>query len=357
MNALVIGRFPKAAGQLGTFCDKVVIALDYYYSKGQRNMPDVDLYKTVYCRSNITSPKGILPRAKEILNIIRQENIDIVYSNSKWDIIASKIAVLLSRKKVFLLAANHNSYAWQNPRDVKRMSYLLRWTTDCYVALASFVANQLRALKYPENRLVVVPNTVDYEAWEVKTDYSCKSTFRLVYVAFVYPGKRQDMIADVLALLRKKYDVAVDCYGDLDEKDYVETILTKIKAFNLDGKLNLMGRIENADLRAVLKNYDAYFSASHMEMSPVNILEAQAAGLPVVAANVGGIPDLISDGETGLLFEADNVLSAAERIEKLMISQDLREKIGTAGRKQVSEVYTKVQAGERLKAVISSMQS
>jgi glycosyltransferase involved in cell wall biosynthesis len=354
MNALVIGRCPKTAGQLATFCDRVIIALDQSFER-QRSLPDLDSYKIVYCRSNIKSPKGILPRAKEIRGIIKQENIDIVFSNSKWDMVAAKIAAVVSHKKVFLFATSHNSYAWQNARNVKRMSWLLRLTTDCYVALASFVANQLRTLKYPEKRLVVVPNTIDFETWEVKDDYTCGSTFRLVYVAYVYPGKRQDMIADVIDLLREKYDVVVDCYGDLEETDYVEVISSKIRELNLEGKLNMMGKIENAGLRAILKNYDAYFSASHMEMSPVNILEAQAAGLPVVAANVGGIPDLISDGETGLLFEADNIHSAAEKIEKLINDKDLREKLGKVGHKQVSEVYTKVQAGERLKSVITNM--
>lgn len=348
---MVIGRCPKSAGQLGTFCDNVIIALDQSFER-QRSLPDLDSYDSVFFKSNISSPKGVLPRAKEIREIIIKEDIDIVFSNTKWDMVASKIAAVLSRKKVFLLATSHNSYAWQNSRSVKRMNYLVRLTTDCYVALASFVANQLRALKFPGKRLVVIPNTVDFETWKVKKDYACGSTFRLVYVAYVCQGKRQDMIADVLALLCKKYDVVVDCYGDLQEKEYVETISGKIKELNLGGKLNMLGKIENADLRNTLNKYDAYICASHMEMSPVNLLEAQAAGLPVIAANVGGIPDLINDGETGLLFEADNVISASERIEQLINNQELRDRLGRAGRKYVSEVYTKKQAGERLKAVV-----
>ena len=351
MNALVIGRCPKTAEQFSTFCDKVIVTLDNSFAR-ERHLPELDQYMVEYCKSNISSIKGIIPKAKEILHLIKKYDIDIVFSNTKWDMVAAKVASIFCTKKIFLFATSHNSYSWLKPRNVKYMSTLIKLTTDCYVALASFVYNQLISLGHKEDKLILVPNTVGYETWEVKNDYSYSGPFRMVYVAYVYPGKRQDIIADVLNILKDKYDVVVDCYGDIDECEYVDVINKKITDMHLEGKLNLNGKIENAELRAILKDYDAYLSPSQMEMSPVNILEAQAAGLPVIAAKVGGIPDIISDGKTGLLFDVDNVQSMAQMVELLITNKELREHLGRSGRAYVSKEYTKVQAGERLKYAI-----
>lgn len=352
MNVLVLGRCPKTAEHFSTFCNKVIIALDKSFSR-ERYLPELEQYIVEYCKTNISTARGIIPKAKEILHLIKKYDIDIVFSNTKWDMVAAKLASLFCSKKVFLFATNHNSYSWQKTGNVRLMSFLIRLTTDCYVALASFVYNQLKLLGHKESKLVLIPNTVGYETWKVKEDYSCGNQFRMVYVAYVCQGKRQDIIADVLNILKDNYDVVVDCYGDIDEYiDYVDLIKDKVAKMHLDGRLNLKGKIENDKLRDVLKNYDAYFSASRMEMSPVNILEAQAAGLPVIAARVGGIPDIISDNKTGLLFDVDNVVSMAQKVELLINNKELREKIGRAGRYYVSKVYTKVQAGERLKSMM-----
>lgn len=350
MNTLVIGRCPKTVEQFSTFCDKVIIALDNSFGR-ERDLPELKEYPIEFFSSNISTPTGIIPRAKEIRRLIKKYNIDIVFSNTKWDMVAAKIASFFPAKKVTLIATSHNSYSWLDSKNVKMMGFLIQLTTDYYVALASFVYNQLKALGV--KKITLIPNTIGYETWEVKKDYSVHGPFRIVYVAYVYPGKRQDMIADILNILKDKHDIIVDCYGDLDGcVEYVDKINKKISHLHLKGKLNMKGKIENGELRSLLKKYDAYFSASHMEMSPVNIMEAQAAGLPVVAARVGGIPDVINDGKTGLLYEVDDPQSAASLLSKLIKDKKLRETIGQAGRKYVSEEYTKVQAGERLKTVI-----
>lgn len=350
MNALVIGRCPKTAEQLNTFCENVIIVLDQSFPR-ERKLPELDNFIIEYTKNNVRSSRGVLLKAKEIHQLIKKYDIDIVFSNSKWNMVAAKLASVLMTRSVFLFATNHDSYSWQNKQKVRLMSFLIRFTTDCYVALASFVYNRLKMLGHSEKKLVLVPNTISCDSWMVKKKYDCGQVFKIVYVAYVYPGKRQDMIADILNYLKDKYDIIVDCYGDLDEYiDFVGKIKQKVTDMHLEGKLNLKGKIENIELRSILKDYDAYLSTSRMEMSPVNLLEAQAVGLPVIAAKVGGIPDIIDDGRTGLLFEVDNAKSAADKIEMLINNKQLRENLGRSGRNYVLKEYTNIQAGERLKS-------
>ena len=206
-----------------------------------------------------------------------------------------------------------------------------------------------------ENNLILLPNIIEYEKWDIKTDYSISSSFRIAYVACVLPGKRQDFIVEVLHLLENnKYDVVVDCFGNLDDSEYVNTIQENVTKYGLQGKFNLKGCVENSELRSLLKEYDAYFCPSKMEMSPVNILEAQASGLPVIASNVGGIPDMVNDHEDGLLFVWDSLKDAVEKIIELIEDEELRMKIGVAGRKRVSKLYTATIAGAKLLDKIKS---
>jgi glycosyltransferase involved in cell wall biosynthesis len=80
---------------------------------------------------------------------------------------------------------------------------------------------------------------------------------------------------------------------------------------------------------------DVLVLPSHREGLPTVILEAQAAGKPVVGASATGIIDLISDGDTGLLFPVRDVQALAEAIARLLADKSLAYKLGLAGQEQV----------------------
>lgn len=352
MNALVLGKCPKTVQQLAAFCDNVIIVLDHHFER-ERNLPEIDRFTVIESDTDMRSIRGIPKRAKEIRQWVVENDIKIVFSNRKWDMVAAKIASVCINRKIVLLATNHNSYSWQDQKKVNMMARLVKWTTDCYVCLASFVRDKLIQEGVREDKLVLVPNTSDYSSWDVKCEYGIASQIRIVYVAYVSPGKRQDFIVDVLYLLKEKYDIVADCYGDLGEfTDYEKEIQDKISRYGLDGKVNLAGKIENRDLQSKLKQYDIYICPSLMEMSPVNILEAQSAGLPVVASRVGGVPNIIIDGKTGLLFDVDSAADAASKLEMLIKDESLRKFIGSSGRDYVSSKYTAKEAGELIKQKI-----
>ena len=352
MNILLIGRNKIAIEQLSHIADNMYLVFDKSFDC-QRSQPEFDKYPILFSRSNVSTILGVLPRAKEIIGWIKQYDIDVVYTNTKWDMLAAKIASLFCRNNVVLISTSHNSYAWQNKRSVKLMSILIQRTTDVYLSLASFVYNALLDNGVKKERLLLLPNTINSEAWEQKTDYDCEGNFKIAYVAYVYPAKRQDFLLDVLNTLSQKYSVEVDCYGDIDGyPDYVHKIKEEAQRINLSDRFHFCGRIENEQLRSRLKNYDLYFCPSDMEMSPVNILEAQAVGLPVMASDVGGIPDVIRDGETGLLYESGNVHDAVEKLVKLIENKKLRERLGKAGREYVTSIYSPKCAGCQIREAI-----
>jgi glycosyltransferase involved in cell wall biosynthesis len=86
--------------------------------------------------------------------------------------------------------------------------------------------------------------------------------------------------------------------------------------------------------------FDAMILPSINEGTPVSAIEALAAGRPVVATRVGGVPDVVRDGEDGFLVEAGDVDALADRLARLAADPELRERLGAAGRARVVPRYS-----------------
>jgi glycosyltransferase involved in cell wall biosynthesis len=86
--------------------------------------------------------------------------------------------------------------------------------------------------------------------------------------------------------------------------------------------------------------FDAMILPSGNEGTPVSAIEALAAGRPVVATRVGGVPDVVRDGEDGFLVDAGDVRSLADRLEQLAGDDELRRAMGESGRSRVLARYS-----------------
>ncbi len=107
---------------------------------------------------------------------------------------------------------------------------------------------------------------------------------------------------------------------------------------NLDHKLDLLGTVPEA--ARYLKAFDIFVLPSRKEGLPYSILEAGLAGLPVVASDVGGIPEIIEDEKTGLLVPAGDIPRLKLAIEKLVANPNLRQKIGSALKQKIERGFS-----------------
>jgi glycosyltransferase involved in cell wall biosynthesis len=95
-----------------------------------------------------------------------------------------------------------------------------------------------------------------------------------------------------------------------------------------------------SDVDRALAAFDLYALTSRSEGFPLSLLEAMAAGLPIVATRCGGPEQIIDDGITGLLVENGSAAAIASAIERLRATADDRRRLGNAARKAVSERFT-----------------
>jgi glycosyltransferase involved in cell wall biosynthesis len=121
-----------------------------------------------------------------------------------------------------------------------------------------------------------------------------------------------------------------------------ETRLRKlVDALGVSSRVHFLG--EYPDVASSLAQMDVYVQSSVAEGMPNSVLEAMATGLPVVATAVGGTPEIVTDGETGLLVPPGDPVALAEAIDKLLADPRLAEAFGRAGRARVEAHF-----GEKL---------
>ena len=113
--------------------------------------------------------------------------------------------------------------------------------------------------------------------------------------------------------------------GDGPDRGEIED---EIRELGVEGRVQLAG--ERSDVPALLADSDVFVLSSRSEGLPVSVLEAMAAELPVVASNVGGLGELVVDGETGLLVPPGDPEALAEALGRLIEDRELRRRLGAS---------------------------
>lgn len=124
--------------------------------------------------------------------------------------------------------------------------------------------------------------------------------------------------------------------GEGPQRAELQALVAKL---GLSAVTEFAGYVPHTQVPAYLNQMAIYVAASRLESFGVAILEASACGLPVVVSRVGGLPEVVEEGVTGLLAEKDNVEQFATALLKLVQNQTLRENMGQAGRQMVIEKY------------------
>ena len=146
-------------------------------------------------------------------------------------------------------------------------------------------------------------------------------------------GKTQEMLV-LEKVLQKFPNVTFYWVGD---GPYRMKILSKLKKYE---NFQWLGALSYPDkVREYLSEIDIYALISGIDMSPLTLQEAQLMEKPVIATNVGGIPELMNNGKTGFLVEKGNVKQLEEKIEILLNDNQKSKIMGIEGRKFIQQNF------------------
>jgi glycosyltransferase involved in cell wall biosynthesis len=194
-----------------------------------------------------------------------------------------------------------------------------------------------------------VYNGIDLERFPAPRDETARPAVapyhlpRIVTVGRLVPFKGFDDLIDACAeLVRRRIDFVCDIIGDGPLR---ETLQAKIEQLDLSSRVNLLGSLSQGAVLEKLQAADIFALASTTDAQgatdvfPTVILEAMASARPVVSTRLAGIPELVVDGETGLLAPPDDSEALAHALEQLLRDPELRLRFGHSGRARIEQDF------------------
>ena len=238
--------------------------------------------------------------------------------------ITTKFAKLFHIPQIFMLhGGNLPDFCRRSPNWCRRV--LNR--ADRIVAPSEFLARHFRSLGY---QIEVIPNVVDIRTYHFRARRSLKP--KLFWMRSFHKIYNPCMAIHTLAKLRARYpDASLVMAGpDKGMEKEVKALAVKM---GLGEVVRFSGFLDNAKKNREAGLADIYINTNHIDNMPVSVIEACAMGLPVVATNVGGIPDLLTDNQTGLLVPDNDDQAMAEAVIKLLEDRELAARLSLNGRR------------------------
>jgi glycosyltransferase involved in cell wall biosynthesis len=151
------------------------------------------------------------------------------------------------------------------------------------------------------------------------------------------PVKNHTLFLDVVQeLAQKGIRARYFIVGDGSEREHIETRVAELKAqFGI--QIEMTSWI--TDIAEFNAGMDVICLTSNNEGTPVSLIEAQACSIPVISTDVGGVRDIVIDGETGYVIEKNNMLKFAEKLGILISNKENREKMSQNGWNHVREKF------------------
>jgi glycosyltransferase involved in cell wall biosynthesis len=163
-------------------------------------------------------------------------------------------------------------------------------------------------------------------------------------------------LIEAFGQLRERYGggVSLRIAGDGPERARLEQMVQRL---NLESSVELRGWLDHEAVPGFLNELDVFVLPSTWEGFGVAAAEASAAGLPVVATNVYGIPDVVRDGETGLLVAPKDPGALARAVGRLVEDARLRRRLGEAGHEYVGRHYDWTENAQQMAAIYERLLS
>ncbi|MBF2051304.1 MAG: glycosyltransferase [Leptolyngbya sp. IPPAS B-1204] len=160
---------------------------------------------------------------------------------------------------------------------------------------------------------------------------------RLLYTGRLAAVKGLPILLESLAILKATYpDVLLTVVGDGPDRVQLEQMTAQL---GLSQNVNFVGYQSQTEVRQHMQATDVFVLPSFAEGVPVSLMEALAAGVPVVTTQIAGVSELVENGVSGYLVPPGNAALLAERIATLLADPQLRMQFGTAGRAKIEQEF------------------
>lgn len=175
---------------------------------------------------------------------------------------------------------------------------------------------------------------------------------RLLFVGRLAGVKGLPILLESVAQLKaRRPNIKLMVAGDGSDRERLSSLAVNL---GIAENVEFLGYQSQQQVRELLGRTDAFVMASFAEGVPVVLMEAMAAGVPVVATQIAGIPELVEHGVCGFLVPPGDAGVLAERVEQLLVDSELREAFGRRGREKVAREFDIGTEAERLGLILTA---
>jgi glycosyltransferase involved in cell wall biosynthesis len=209
-----------------------------------------------------------------------------------------------------------------------------------------------------QDKMHIVHCGVDPDKFTPVSQKSLNKVPIILFVAQLTEKKGTPFLVKACKILKDNcLDFRCTIVGDGPQKPLIKEL---IKSNKLEDNVQLAGRVFQEELKSYLADADIFVlpciqkDDGEMDGIPVVLMEAMAMQLPVVSTPISGIPELINDGQNGLLVEQKNPQALAEALQQLCLDTKLRKKLGQKGREKVIKDFNINKTARKLKTLFES---
>jgi len=199
----------------------------------------------------------------------------------------------------------------------------------------------------------IVPNGVTLGQFLQHQGSPAGAAQHIITTSRLVPKNGLDVLLRAVAELKNTWPGRVYRVSVIGEGPERERLVQLAKDLGTGREVEFLGHREPADIPHYLAQADIFVRPSRSEGLGTSFLEAMAAGLPVIGTDVGGIPDFLKHGETGLFSRVDDHKDLAEKLKLLLSNQDLRKKLAANGFRLVREHYTWESVARRMEGLFN----
>ena len=297
---------------------------------------------------------GIVVFWLKALPLLKRLKPDMVHGQSTTMGIVGFLAKKLLKKPYTVYARGSEVYLpWLFKTPISKL--VLR-RADVVIALTEDMKTEMQ--KIYSRDVAVIPNGIDLESYE---DLPTKEASRqrlalnnndkiILFVGTLRPVKGLKYLIQAMNMVRQKDTKArLMLIGYGEERQSLEGL---VKELDLGDRVTFVGKVPNEKVPEYMAASDIFVLPSLSEGFPVVILEAMASGLPIVATKVGGLPEIVKDGENGFLVKPRGPEELADKVLALLENEELRRGMIRNNRNKVQQYSWENTVGQ-LEAIYS----
>jgi glycosyltransferase involved in cell wall biosynthesis len=335
--------------EVGVFCHAVVPPKSFIAEKLQKE----DIPYSTLKRWSEYIP---FLAAYRLARLVDAMEIDILHMHHRADLLTAAMGKCLSRRPVKLVYTRHMGMS-RAKKDIYH-AFLFRHV-DRFIAITKLIYKQL-ASNLPVNPDKIcqlyygIPQPPEYDVRNCGELYSkavlSEKDFKVGMFGRIAKGKgHKHLVNAVKSLLGKGYDVGAVIVGTATDEACLESMLESIKTPEAQGRIFYYGFHERP--MEIMGCFDVVVLASDLEAFGLVLIEAMRCGTTVVGTDACGVPEIIKDGETGLLVKPRESESLEAALERLIKDPELCRSLAVNGKKFADEMFSEEEHFHKLEKI------